>query len=138
MLLSETNVPHHENLTYFGRGDEAHLIYQFALPPLLAHALLRGTASVLRSWLETTIVGVPPGCNFLNFTASHDGLGVRPLEGLLPKSELDFLVGETQRRGGGVSRKTNTDGTSSPYELNLTYPDLLALETSSRHRRFLL
>ena len=35
-LLTETNVPHAENISYFGNGhDEAHLVYQFAFPPLV-------------------------------------------------------------------------------------------------------
>lgn len=91
LLLTETNVPHHENLSYFGlerlaeggEPDEAHLVYQFSLPPLLLHTLTGGDATLLASWLES-LPELPPGCSYLNFTASHDGIGVRPLEGWLP------------------------------------------------------
>ena len=83
ILLTETNVPHEENISYFGKGDEAHAVYQFSLPPLLLHGLLRGTSKHIREW-ATQLNPPPKGCHFLNFTASHDGVGVRPLEGILP------------------------------------------------------
>ena len=83
VLLTETNVPHEENISYFGTGDEAHMVYQFSLPPLLLHALRNGDSSHLTQWAST--LGEPPkDCTYLNFTASHDGIGVRPLQGILP------------------------------------------------------
>src|SRR5690606_35016656 len=34
-LITETNVPHPDNISYFGAGtNEAQLVYNFALPPL--------------------------------------------------------------------------------------------------------
>lgn len=124
VLLTETNVPHAENISYFGAGDEAHLVYQFALPPLVLHALLRGQARHLTAW-ASDLSAPPPGCSYLNFTASHDGIGVRPLEGLVPEAERHALVREVEARGGQVSSKRNADGTDSPYELNITYFDAL-------------
>ena len=50
ILLTETNVPHEENVSYFGDGDEAQMVYQFALPPLLLHALLKGDSQYLQKW----------------------------------------------------------------------------------------
>jgi sucrose phosphorylase len=125
VLLTETNVPHEENVSYFGDGDEAHMVYQFTLPPLLLHALLRGDSSRLAAWLRTH--GEPPagGC-FLNFTASHDGIGLRPLEGLIDRAELEWLVREVASRGGLVSQRSMPDGSKQPYELNVTYRDALA------------
>ncbi|HHC71936.1 MAG TPA: alpha-amylase [Thiotrichales bacterium] len=120
LILTETNVPHAENVSYFGKGDEAHLIYQFSLPPLLLHALLRGDASHLIHWLEH-LEAPPPGCSYLNFTASHDGIGVRPLEGLLPEEELEWLVEQIHRRGGLVSHYQAPDGSLRPYELNISW-----------------
>ena len=79
VILTETNVPHEENISYFGKGDEAHAVYQFSLPPLLLHGLLRETSSQLTEWAKN-LAPPPKGCHFLNFTASHDGIGVRPLE----------------------------------------------------------
>ena len=124
LILTETNVPHRENISYFGDQDEAHVIYQFSLPPLLLHALLTGNATHLRDWAGT-VSCAPPGCTYLNFTASHDGIGVRPLEGVVPPDELDALCEHTRKRGGQVSTKTNSDGSESPYELNITYFDAL-------------
>lgn len=125
ILLTETNVPHEENISYFGNEDEAHMVYQFALPPLLLHGLLNGTAEHLTAWAA----GLPdlgPEQSFLNFTSSHDGIGVRPLTGLLPDTEIDQLLAKVRERGGRVSTKTNSDGTESPYELNITYASALS------------
>ena len=125
ILLTETNVPHEENISYFGSNDEAHMVYQFALPPLLLHGLLKGTAAPLTTWAS----GLPElGSEqaFLNFTSSHDGIGMRPLTGLLPDSELDEMIKKIRARGGRVSTKSNADGTESPYELNITYASALS------------
>ena len=120
ILVTETNVPHAENISYFGAGDEAHMVYQFSLPPLLLHALQTGNAQYLNAW-ASRLAPPPPGCTFLNFTASHDGIGVRPLTGLVPEAEIAALVEGVQQRGGQVSMKRNPDGSTSPYELNITY-----------------
>ena len=127
LLITETNVPHQENVSYFGRGDEAHLVYQFALPPLLLHALHYGNACHLREWAARCL-RTPRGCTFLNFTASHDGIGVRPLEGIIPDGEINALCDMVRAKGGYVSTKNNADGSQSPYELNITYFDALKEE----------
>ncbi len=118
ILLTETNVPHHENLSYFGEQDEAHMVYQFALAPLILHALHRGDGAYLTKW-ALELDPPPPGCSFLNFTASHDGIGMRPVEGILPKREVDDLINGMHRLGGFVSTKSNPDGSESPYEINI-------------------
>ena len=120
LILTETNVPHEENVSYFGKGDEAHVVYQFSLPPLLLHGLLRGTSKHLTEWAGN-LSAPPKGCHFLNFTASHDGIGVRPLEGILPHEEILSLAEEVRKKGGFVSMRKLEDGTESPYELNATY-----------------
>ena len=125
ILLTETNVPHEENLSYFGDGDEAHMVYQFSLPPLLLHGLLTENPGHLKTWART-LPDPPRKCTYFNFTASHDGIGVRPLQGLLPDGELDRLVEEVELRKGHVSFKPNSDGSQSPYELNITYFEALA------------
>lgn len=123
-LITETNVPHEENVSYFGGGEEAHVVYQFSLPPLLLYTLVTGDAAPLTHWAAE--LGDPPrDCTYLNFTASHDGIGVRPLQGLLPEGELERLVSHVEKCGGQVSTKGNSDGTESPYELNITYFDAL-------------
>ncbi len=126
LVITETNVPHAENLSYFGAGDEAHMVYQFSLPPLLLHALRTGNARYLVDW-AAGLEPPPPGCTYFNFTASHDGIGVRPLEGLLPPAELEALVATMEGQGALVSRRSHPDGTATPYELNVTYFDALRL-----------
>lgn len=125
LLLTETNVPHEENMGYFGDGDEAHMVYQFSLPPLLLHALQTGNTKYLTQWAHS-LPSLDKGMTFLNFTASHDGIGVRPLQGLIPREELNDLIEKIKKRGGQVSTKKNPDGSESPYELNITYYDALA------------
>ncbi len=124
VLLTETNVPHEENISYFGAGDEAHMVYQFSLPPLLLHGLINGNATYLSTW-AASLGDLPDACTFFNFTASHDGIGVRPLQGIIPDAELAKLAEHVKSLGGHVSSKTNSDGSESPYELNITYFDAL-------------
>ncbi|CAM3831225.1 sugar phosphorylase [Vreelandella rituensis] len=127
LLVTETNVPHTENISYFGlertdssEPDEAHMIYQFTLPPLLLHTLTRGEAGTLREWLKS-LPPLPPACTYLNFTASHDGIGVRPLEGLLPDHERDALLELMRRFGGFISMRSHPEGGDIPYEINITW-----------------
>lgn len=120
LLLTETNVPHAENLSYFGDRDEAHMVYQFALAPLILHALHRGDGQYLTDWAQS-LPPPPPGCTFLNFTASHDGIGVRPVEGILPEREVNDLITGMHRLGGFVTTKSNPDGSESPYEINIAW-----------------
>lgn len=125
VLLTETNVPHAENVSYFGQGDEAHMVYQFSLPPLCLHALATGNASFLTQW-AMTLAPPPPGCTFFNFTASHDGIGVRPIEGILPEDEKIKLVQHVEAAGGRINWRQMPDGSQQPYELNITYYSALA------------
>ncbi len=124
VILTETNVPNKENLSYFGKGDEAHMVYQFSLPPLLLHALHTGNSLYLNHWAKS-LPQLSGQKTFFNFTASHDGIGVRPLEGLLPDDEKHILVENMKGFGGLVNYKSNPDGSQSPYELNITYFDAL-------------
>ncbi|MDJ0780487.1 MAG: sugar phosphorylase [Desulfosarcinaceae bacterium] len=125
VIITETNVPHHENILYFGTdGDEAQMVYNFSLPPLLLHTFVSGDARLLSDW-ATGLETLPAGNAFFNFTASHDGIGVRPLEGWLPRKDLQILIEAVRANGGRVSSKQNSDGSRSPYELNITYVDAL-------------
>lgn len=126
ILITETNVPHAENIAYFGDGtNEAQLVYNFTLPPLLLHTLLSADCRKLAAWVNT-LKAPSPQTTFFNFTASHDGIGVRPVEGILDADELARLVAHTEAVGGRVSYKPNLDGSRSPYELNVTYVDAMA------------
>jgi len=125
LLITETNVPHKDNISYFGDGyTEAQLVYNFALPPLTLHSFLRGDATVLSQWART-LAAPSPRTTFFNFLASHDGVGLNPARGILPEEEIQFLVERCLAHGGYVSNKANPDGTESPYELNIVYFDAL-------------
>ncbi len=124
ILLTETNVPHLENISYFGNGDEAHMVYQFALPPLLLHALHTGNSTFLTNWANT-LENPGEAMTYYNFTASHDGIGVRPLEGLLPEEEKGGLFEKMKEFGGRINTRRTVDGKDVPYELNITYYDAL-------------
>ncbi|NPV66514.1 MAG: sugar phosphorylase [Anaerolineae bacterium] len=125
LIITETNVPHDENISYFGDGtDEAQLVYQFSLPPLVLHSFHTGSAVALTRWART-LRKASDTTTFFNFTASHDGIGVRPATGLLSEEEIAALLELTVARGGQVSYKTNSDGSRSPYELNVTYVDAI-------------
>ncbi|MCG8029473.1 MAG: sugar phosphorylase [Candidatus Thiodiazotropha taylori] len=129
ILLTETNVPHQENISYFDQGDEANMVYQFSLPPLILHAIMCQTTEFLVPWARSLEQEtLPDGCTYLNFTASHDGVGLRPLEGLVPDEDLDELLDMMRRRGGYVSMRATTEGRDRPYELNISYFDAFAAE----------
>ena len=124
VLLTETNVPRTENLSYFGNGNEAHAVYNFPLPPLILHAMQSGTARYLHRWQSA----MPPaqlGCTYLNFTASHDGIGMRPAEGVLPPEEQDRMIETVQATGGRVSMRSRPGGGEEPYELNCSLFDAM-------------
>jgi glucosylglycerate phosphorylase len=126
VLITETNVPHAENVAYFGDGrDEAQMVYNFALPPLTLHAIATGDARVLRDWAGG-LATPGPAAAFFNFLASHDGIGVRPVEGILPRDQIARLAERVRARGGLVSSKADVGGGESPYELNVSLFDALA------------
>jgi len=132
LLITETNVPHEENISYFGDPlptgggtDEAQMVYQFPLAPLVMHSILTADARVISQWcagLDTPA----PQATFFNFTASHDGVGVMPARGLLGHADIQMLVDRTLAHGGQVSFRTNHDGSQSVYELNVSYFDALS------------
>jgi len=125
LLVTETNVPHRENISYFGDGfDEAQMVYNFTLPPLTLHAFASQDATALADWAET-LAAPSDQTTFFNFMASHDGIGLRPLEGILAPSEVAALAERTLRHGGFVNYRSNPDDSQTPYELNIVYFDAL-------------
>lgn len=125
MLITETNVPHADNISYFGNGEnEAQMVYNFSLPPLVLHAFQTGSAETLSRWAETLTLPSEK-VTFFNFLASHDGIGLNPLRGILPEVQIETMAQLVKERGGFVSYKYNADGTQSPYELNINYFDAL-------------
>ncbi|MFL0804218.1 MAG: alpha-glucosidase C-terminal domain-containing protein [Agarilytica sp.] len=124
IIITETNVPNNENLSYFGNANEAHAVYNFSLPPLVLQALIAGTSKHLKAWQ----MSMPPaqmGTFYFNFLASHDGIGLRPAEGLLSEDEIDELVNAVQLFGARISWRTAEGGRDKPYELNVTLFDAL-------------
>ncbi|WP_258571041.1 sugar phosphorylase [Flavimaribacter sediminis] len=124
VLITETNVPNIENLSYFGNRNEAHAIYNFSLPPLILQALLTGNSTHLNAWQ----MAMPPaqrGCCYFNFTASHDGIGLRPAEGLLSDEEITEMIDAVTGFGGKVSMRRMPDGKDRPYEMNVSLYDAM-------------
>lgn len=120
VIITETNVPHKDNVSYLGNGhDEAHMVYQFSLPPLVLHSLHRRDCRVLCQWAQSLSLPSTETTRF-NFLASHDGIGLNPLRGLLAEDDILTLVTDLQKEGALVNWKNNPDGTRSPYELNVT------------------
>ncbi|MHB9139179.1 MAG: sugar phosphorylase [Victivallaceae bacterium] len=123
LLLTETNIPHQENVSYFGNGgDEAQMIYNFSLAPLILWSLHKGNANALTSWARS-IKWISSKATYLNITATHDGIGMRPTEGILSDNERAELVQLAYDHGGNVAGKRNENGSITPYELNLNYFD---------------
>ena len=123
-IITETNVPHKENISYFGDNDEAHQVYQFALPPLTLHTFLSSSSKEITNWAKG-INKVSDNATYFNFLASHDGIGMRPVEGILTTDQLEVIFNQVKVNGGKFNMKTNTDGTESVYEMNITYFDAL-------------
>ena len=101
-IITETNIPSHENLSYFGNNNEAHCIYNFSLAPLLVHAVISGNSTYLKQWFRS----MPPaqfGNSYLNFLSTHDGIGLRPLEGILPNNELEKFISTLQNSGAHLT-----------------------------------
>ena len=124
ILITETNIPNRENLSYFGNANEAHCVYNFSLPPLLVNTLVTGSCRYLKQWM----MSMPPpqhGTAYFNFIASHDGIGLRPAEGLLEEEELQILIDTMQAFGGKVSMRALDDGQNKPYEINIALFDAL-------------
>lgn len=124
ILITETNIPNRENLAYFGNANEAHLIYNFALPPLLLHAMLTGNGFYLNNWL----MSMPPaqdGTTYFNFIASHDGIGLRPVEGILSDEEINRIADVMQSFGGRISWRNLSDDEVRPYEINISLYDAM-------------
>jgi sucrose phosphorylase len=135
VIITETNIPNRENLSYFGNANEAHCVYNFALPPLLVNTLLTGNSHHLKLWL----MSMPPaqlGTTYFNFIASHDGMGLRPVEGILGDDETQVLVDTLQGFGGRISWRAleNEQGEAiiKPYEINISLFDALQGTTKGK------
>lgn len=142
VLITETNIPHKENISYFGNGrNEAQMVYNFSLPPLLMHTFHTGNAQQLAKWAAT--LELPSDrVTFFNFCASHDGIGVTPARGILSDGQIEAMAERVRQLGGYVSYKANGDGTQAAYELNINYLNALGVPGAAESeeliaRRFL-
>ena len=121
IIITETNIPSHENLSYFGNNNEAHCIYNFSLAPLLIHAIISGSSFYLKKWSRS----MPPaqlGNAYLNFLSTHDGIGMRPLEGIIPVDEQNKLFTTLQKSGAFLSYRSSNNK-ENVYEVNTTLLD---------------
>ena len=139
VILTETNVPHKDNISYYGNGtDEAHMVYNFALPPLVIHSCVFGNAETLKAW-ASTLPTEQKGRYFLNFLASHDGIGITPGYDWIPKEDIASLEQTILDRGGLISYKAIDQGEIA-YEYNINYFSAVAdplLDESQRIDCFL-
>ena len=141
VLITETNVPEEENLSYLLDGNEANLAYNFTLPPLLLEAIYTGETDLLDYWLSNWNE-FPICTSLLNFTSSHDGIGLRALEGIMENNRIHNLLVESEKRGGLVSHRRMSNGQDQPYELNISWWSAMANSGSDntlfQFERFLL
>lgn len=120
-LITETNVPHHENISYFGDGtDEAHMVYNFALPPLVLHTFYTKDATAISRWAEKLTLASET-VTFFNILDSHDGIGLMAVKEILAPGQIKNIIETAKKNGGLVSYKTGKDGKEEPYELNITW-----------------
>ena len=126
LIITETNVPHRDNISYFGNGhDEAAMVYQFPLPPLVYFSFLKGSAEHLSDW-AASLEPTSSDTTYFNFLASHDGIGMRPVEDILSAEERELMASEAIARGGEINYRALKDGSKVPYELNLNFIDAVA------------
>ena len=135
LIITETNVPHAENISYFGDSDEAHVVYNFTLAPMIVWSLVIADASAITTWLRE-LVPAPAGTTFLNFLATHDGLGLRPVEDMIAFDDLRPMIDQAVSVGGDYSAYSTADG-PRPYELNVSLADLLAGPNGETLERYL-
>ncbi len=123
-IVTETNLPEKENLSYFGKNDEANWIYNFSLPPLLIHAFLFEKSSYLNQWCKKLPIA-KKGNSYLNFISSHDGIGIRPTEGIFNKKILNQFLKRLKKNGSKFSYRKVKNKPKKVYEANITVFDAL-------------
>ncbi len=121
-LLTETNVPHDENVSYFGNGhDEAQMVYNFALPPLVLHTFYTEDTAALSGW-AANLIYPSKTTTFFNVLDTHDGVGLSGVKNILSEEEISEIVSRaTEEHNAFVSYKTGQDGKEEPYEINTTW-----------------
>jgi len=103
-------------------------VYDFALPPLILHAIFNHTSEYLKKWLE-----ISPR-NAITVLDTHDGIGVMDVggsegqPGLLPEEDIIALVERIHKNSKGQSQQATGSAASNLdlYQVNCTYFDALA------------
>jgi sucrose phosphorylase len=135
-VLTETNVPHAENVSYFGNGhDEAQMVYNFALPPLVLHTFYTGNTTALSEWAGK-LKYPSKTTTFFNMLDTHDGVGLPGVKNILSREEIDFMIEKAKKHKAFVSYKTGADGKNEPYEINTTWFGALNDEDSDEDLAF--
>ncbi len=94
----------------------------------LKKALAPSACSMPRWTSIYRLMSMPPaqhGSTYFNFIASHDGIGLRPAEGLLDDDELNALITTMQTFGGDISWRALDNNQEKPYEINISLIDAL-------------
>jgi sucrose phosphorylase len=118
--------------TYFKQqmeiAKQVDWVYDFALPPLVLHALYNADAQPLCNWLA-----LRPK-NAITVLDTHDGIGVIDVggdgkgnPGLLGPPEIDHLVETIHKLSNGESKKATGVAANNLdlYQVNCTYLDAL-------------
>jgi sucrose phosphorylase len=114
-------VPHQENIRYFGNGhDEAQMVYNFALPPLVLYTFQTENSRKLTEW-AASLEKISDTATYFNFLDSHDGVGVMAVKNILTVEEVEMMALKVVEHGGFISYKAEGDGSEVPYELNITW-----------------
>ena len=128
-LITETNIPHQQNIAYFGNGyDEAQMVYNFALPPLVLHTFYRENTTALSAWAQN-LEFPSDACTYLNILDTHDGIGLMGVRNILPPEEIDYLANKAREHGAFISYRTGTSGQDEPYEINSTWYSALNFDS---------
>ncbi|MDJ0903690.1 MAG: alpha-amylase family glycosyl hydrolase [Xenococcus sp. MO_188.B8] len=130
-LITETNIPHQQNIAYFGNGyDEAQMVYNFALPPLVLHTFYRENTSALSEWAKN-LEFPSDACTYLNILDTHDGIGLMGVRNILPPGEINYLANKAREHGAFISYRTGTNGRDEPYEINSTWYSALNFDSDN-------
>ena len=130
-LITETNIPHEQNIGYFGNGDdEAQMVYNFALPPLVLHTFYREDTTALAQW-ATNLEFPANTCTYLNILDTHDGIGLMGVKNILPSEDIQYLISRAREHGAFISYRTGAEGYDEPYEINSTWFSALNLDSGN-------
>jgi len=134
-IITETNVPHEDNISYFGNGhDEAHMVYNFALPPLVLYTFYAENATAMSKWAQG-MRNPSDTATFFNMLDTHDGVGLMGVKGILSKEEIALIIERAGEHGAYISYKATEQG-EEPYEINTTWWSAINRDDSDEDMAF--